>query len=46
LVTFGFERVRALGDPAEADDFDEAPDRFEQSAAARAELAHRFGRRS
>jgi len=42
----GLERIPAARDPAEADDFDEAPDRFQQSAAAGAQLTHHLGRRS
>jgi hypothetical protein len=41
-----FEHVRAAGDPTESDDFDEAADRFEEAAAARAELTHHLGRDS
>jgi hypothetical protein len=39
-------RVRAAGDAAVSDDFDEASDRFEEAPAAGAELAHHLGRGS
>jgi hypothetical protein len=39
-------RVRATGDAAVSDDFDEAPDGLEQAAAAGAEFAHHLGRGS
>jgi hypothetical protein len=39
-------RVRAARDVAVSDDLDEASDRFEQAAAAGAELSHQLGRGS
>jgi hypothetical protein len=37
-------RVRAARDVAVSDDLDEASDRFQQAAAAGAELSHQLGR--